>query len=239
MKRVLHDLRAVVGTASAVAGMNAGLALALGLRLASGDRRAGANASAPAFDLALACAGVSLRVHGLDRLRAPRPAVYVFNHQSNLDPIVVCSLIRTDYTATGKAEAQKDPAGALAGIVLDAVFLDRDDTDAAKRSLRRVVDRVRGGESVTIAPEGTRRSELGPFKHGAFHVAAEAGVPVVPIVLRNTKERMGRGSKLIRPGVVDVAVLEPVAADRYEDAAAAAEAVHDRVAETLDRWPGA
>ena len=66
--------------------------------------------------------------------------------------------------------------------------------------------------SVVIAPEGTRSltPRLGRFKKGAFHIAMQAGAPVVPVVFRNTYEVMRRGSLLFRPGTVDVCVLPPI-----------------------------
>jgi putative phosphoserine phosphatase/1-acylglycerol-3-phosphate O-acyltransferase len=66
--------------------------------------------------------------------------------------------------------------------------------------------------SVVIAPEGTRSvsPRLGQFKNGAFHIAMQAGVPVVPVVLRNTYEVLPRHSRLFRPGTVQVCVLPPI-----------------------------
>jgi putative phosphoserine phosphatase/1-acylglycerol-3-phosphate O-acyltransferase len=183
---------------------------------------------------------VRLNVIGEENLWTRRPAVFVFNHQSNIDPIVVGALVRKDFTATGKQEVKWDPAGALASRVLDAVLLDRSNPERARAQINVLVDRLRDGVSVIVAPEGTRRSTLGQFKHGAFHIAMQAGVPVVPIVLRNTAERMGRGAKAIRPGVVDVCVLDPVSTDEWsrENLAKRVDAIHRQVAQTLDHWPG-
>lgn len=235
-----NPLRAALGTVAAIGGMNVGLAIAYANGVVHGDRRVGANAAAPAYDLALALAGVSLRVHGEENLWAQRPAVFVFNHQSNLDPLVTGALLRRDFTATGKVEARRDPGGALAGLVMDAIYLDRANPQAAKRELARAVERLRGGESVMVAPEGTRNAALGDFKHGAFHVAMQAGVPVVPVVLRNTGELMGRRAKSIRPGVVDVAVLEPIATTRWKTSTMGRHvaAVRQGFEQTLDGWPG-
>ena len=220
--------------------MNGVYAAGLGVGWLSGNRRAGANlASSTAFGLALTLAGVRLDVLGRENLTAVRPAVFIFNHQSNLDPIVAGALVRRDFTATGKQEVKRDPAGALAAKVMDAVLLDRADPARAKQQINTLVDRLHGGESVLVAPEGTRRPTLGEFKHGAFHIAMDAGVPVVPIVLRNTGELMGRGDKLIRPGVVDVCVLEPVSTEGWtrEVLAERVEDVRRRFAETLEDWP--
>ena len=178
---------------------------------------------------------------GREHLSSDRPAVFIFNHQSNLDPLVVGALVRRDFTATGKQEVRRDPAGALVAKVLDAALLDRANPERAKQQINVLVERLHGGESVMVAPEGTRRPELGEFKHGAFHIAMQAGVPVVPIVLRNTGELMGRGSMLIHPGVVDVCVLDPVKTDGWsrETLAARVNEVRDRFAVTLANWPAA
>jgi 1-acyl-sn-glycerol-3-phosphate acyltransferase len=71
--------------------------------------------------------------------------------------------------------------------------------------------------SLAIAPEGTRTPtpHLARFKKGAFHIAMQAGVPIVPIVLRNTGSLMWRGSSVVRQGTVDVVVLPPVATDGW------------------------
>src|SRR5207237_7625303 len=75
-----------------------------------------------------------------------------------------------------------------------------------------VVEKLRSGISLAMAPEGTRSATptLGPFKKGAFHIAVQAQVPVVPVVIRNAGEIMWRASLVARPGTVDVVVLPPV-----------------------------
>ncbi len=236
-------VRSVVGTAAAAAGINLSLAAGAVAGLVRG-RRAGANlAGRFAFDVALSLAGVHLEVVGRENLWAARPAVFVFNHQSNLDPIVAGALIRRDFTSTGKKEARSDPMAALAGYVLDAVFLDRENPERAKEQMGEAVERLRDGVSVMVAPEGTRsRTALpGPFKHGAFWVAREAGVPIVPIVLRNSGELMPRGSSFIRPGTLYVRVLDPIPTESWDDRdpARAAEGLQRRMADLvsgLEQW---
>jgi len=237
-------LRSALSTIAAIGGMNAALALGGGLAALRRNRRAALNLSAgPAFDVALSLAGVRLNVTGREKLWQERPAVFVFNHQSNLDPLVVGALLRRDFTATGKKEAKWDPSALLVGRLLDAAYLDRERPAAAKQELNRLVARLSDGESVMIAPEGTRSAtaSLQPFKHGAFHLAMQARVPVVPVVLRDTGRLMPPGTTTIRPGTADVCVLGPIATDRWKakDIARHVERVRSRMQETLDRWPGA
>lgn len=236
-------LRRAVSTAAAIGGMNAALAVGAGLAVVGRNRRAAANlAAGPALDLALLLSGVQLRVTGRENLWKDRPAVFVFNHQSNLDPLVVGALVRRDFTATGKKEAKWDPSAILVGRLVDTAYLDRERPAAAKEELNRLVARIAHGESVIIAPEGTRSAtaRLLPFKHGAFHLALEAGVPIVPVVLRNTARLMAPSASTIRSGVADICVLDPVATDGWKarDIALHAENVRNRIQETLERWPG-
>ncbi|GAA3236072.1 hypothetical protein GCM10017691_33980 [Pseudonocardia petroleophila] len=141
-----------------------------------------------------------------------RPAVFLFNHQSQLDVIVLAKLLRGGFTGVAKKEAASIPGFGAAFRLADVAFVDRSDTTAAKAALAPAVQRLREGISLVIAPEGTRSvtPALGPFKKGAFHVAMQAGVPVVPVVIHNAGELMWRGASTIREGTVQVTVLPPV-----------------------------
>ena len=96
--------------------------------------------------------------------------------------------------------------------------------------------------SVVIAPEGTRSltPRLGQFKKGAFHIAMQAGAPIVPVVIRNTYEVMPRGSLLFRPGTVQVCALPAIDVTTWKVGdldrhVAEVQALFQR---TLDDWPG-
>jgi putative phosphoserine phosphatase / 1-acylglycerol-3-phosphate O-acyltransferase len=236
------DARGLAGMLAALGALNLGLAAGLTVGELRGDRRLGSDlACALAFDSFLAVAGVRLNVTGAQNLWARRPAVFVVNHQSGLDAIIVGALLRRRFSGLGKREAQYSPPTFLLGRALDAVFIDRSDPAAAREQLPGLVERLRDGVSVFVAPEGTRSPTpvLQRFKTGAFRVAIEAGVPVVPIVLRNAYELMPGTAKGIRPGSVDVAVLEPIPTDAWTTAAIRAhtDAVRHRFVETLDDWP--
>jgi len=104
-----------------------------------------------------------------------------------------------------------------------------------------VVEKLRSGISLAIAPEGTRSATptLGRFKKGAFHIAVQAEVPIVPVVIRNAGEIMWRASLVARPGTVDVAVLPPVPTEglRADDVDDLVDRVRQQFVDTLDAWP--
>jgi putative phosphoserine phosphatase/1-acylglycerol-3-phosphate O-acyltransferase len=206
------------------------------------SRRVAANlAASVGSDLALAVAGVDLDVLGEEHLWSHRPAVFVFNHQSSLDTLVLGSLLRRDFTGIAKKEAARDPRFAPIGALLDVVYIDRANSGAAREAMRPVVERIRSGTSLAIAPEGTRTPtpRLRPFKKGAFHIAMQAGVPMVPVVLRNAGQLMWRGEAVVHPGTLQVAVLPPIPTDDWsvDDLDARVADVRKRFEATLQRWP--
>ncbi|MEV6772900.1 HAD-IB family hydrolase [Nocardia sp. NPDC051030] len=194
-----------------------------------------------AADSTLRGTGVRVRVTGAENTRAPRPAVFIFNHQSQFDIVVLAEVLGTGFTGIAKKEVTKNPIFGPLMRFVEITFIDRADSKAAKAALEPVVETLRGGLSVVIAPEGTRSltPRLGPFKKGAFHIAIQAGVPIIPVVIRNAGEISWRNSAIVRKGVVDVAVLPPIDVSGWDPAHmdADVERVRELFADTLLHWP--
>jgi putative phosphoserine phosphatase/1-acylglycerol-3-phosphate O-acyltransferase len=227
---------AILGTAAGAAGFTLGAGLGLAIGALHGDRRLGANRSGQlACDAALALAGVRLRVTGEANAWSAWPAVFVANHQSAIDPIVVGAILRRDLTGVAKRQLRRNPGFFLVGLAINVTYIDRDDPVHAREDVNRLAERLRDGTSVLIFPEGTRSASraLGPFKKGAFHLALQAKVPIVPIALRNTGELLPNGAMLARPGTADVAVLDPVPTDGWteDELGGRAADVRDRLAQ--------
>nr|WP_281371701.1 HAD-IB family hydrolase [Petropleomorpha daqingensis] len=202
----------IARTAAGVGGMLGGFAAGLAVGSLSGSRREAVDLGITlAGELGSALAGVRLEVQGAEHLAA-RPAVFLFNHQSQLDVLVLAKLLHGGITGVAKKELAHAPGFGLAFRLADVAFVDRGDKDQARKALEPAVQRLKEGLSLVIAPEGTRSAtpSLGPFKKGAFHVAMQAGVPIVPIVIRNAGELMWRGAATLHPGTVQVRVLPPI-----------------------------
>jgi 1-acyl-sn-glycerol-3-phosphate acyltransferase len=92
------------------------------------------------------------------------------------------------------------------------IGIDRGRGAEARRSLDEAVHKIRNGASVLLFVEGTRTSDGGlqPFKRGAFHLAAQAGVPVIPLTINGTFSIVPKHSLRIRPGVVDLVLSPPI-----------------------------
>ena len=233
----------VVRSAASFAGLATGVAAGLGMGLVNRDRRTALTvAAAISSELALAGAGVSLEVEGQENLWLSRPAVFVFNHQSQLDVVILAALLRRDFTAVAKKELAKDPSFAAMGWLADVAYVDRTDKVAAREALAPALESLRSGTSLVIAPEGTRSPtpRLLPFKKGAFHLAMQAQVPLVPVVIRNAGEIMPAHSMILTPGTVQVRVLAPVptagwSVENLDEQVALVEQLY---ADALDDWDG-
>lgn len=233
-------LLAAARTAAALTGMNAAVSTGVALGVLTGDRGRGMRtAISLATGLPMALAGVRMRVLHEDRLWSHRPSVFVVNHQSALDIVVMGALLKRDFTIVSKQEVKHDPRAMLGSLLVEPAYIDRSDSEQARATLDALVDRIRGGTSLLIFPEGTRSATpvLGPFRKGAFHLAVQAGVPIVPVVLRNTGELMNKRSFVLNPGTVDVAVLEPETGWTVENMNERVAALHQRFVDTLARWP--
>ena len=201
----------------------------------TGSRRDALNFSLSVFaDTASALIGLNLKIEGEHHLWSNRPAVFVFNHQSNVDLVVVARLLRRDITGVGKREIRDMP---IIGRVLESagvVLIDRKNTASAIEAMKPLVDAMRvEGKSVCLSPEGTRAitPKLAEFKKGAFHLAMQANVPMVPIVIHNSGDVQPKGDFLYHPGTVQVEVLPPVDTSDWS-----VTTIDDHVAEVRDMY---
>ncbi|TSD96596.1 HAD-IB family hydrolase [Skermania sp. ID1734] len=232
----------VARTAAGFGGFFGGALVGAGIAAFGGDRRHGLDRMAQLVgDLTLGGAGVRLRVIGEHNARSPRPAVFVFNHQSQFDVPIVAKVLRSGFTGIAKQELTESP---VIGPILKfagTTFIDRANSEKAREALAPVVDTLRSGVSVAIAPEGTRSytPSVGPFKKGAFHIAMQAGVPIIPIVIRNAGEVFWRNAATVRPGTVDVAVLDPIDVSGWDPADIDAQAaqLRQRYQDMILNWP--
>jgi putative phosphoserine phosphatase / 1-acylglycerol-3-phosphate O-acyltransferase len=231
----------VVRTAGAYGGLTAGLYAGVGLGLLKRSRKAGMNTTMSlGSDVGLTLAGVKLNVEGEEYLWSDRPAVFIFNHQSWLDGMIVMKLLRSDVTAVAKKEVARQPIMGQIAWLMNMAFVDRGNTEQARAALAPVVERIGEGYSLAISPEGTRSPtpRVGRFKKGAFHMAMQAGVPIVPIVIRNAGQLLWRGSMFMRRGTVDVKVLPPISVADWDPSNlnGHVDAVRQQFVDTLAEW---
>ena len=185
---------------------------------------------------------IDVHVQGEQHLWSHRPAVFIVNHQSSLiDVLVTTTILRGGFTAIVKREVADIPVIGQLLTLADFAFIDRSDSSQARDVFETAKQRLAAGTSIAIAPEGTRSftPQIGVFKKGAFHLAMQAGVPIVPIVIRNAGELMWRDAKTARPGTVEVVVHPPIATTGWTkaDLDEAVARVQGLYQETLEDWP--
>ena len=158
-----------------------------------------------------------LRSHGLAALpRHGEAAVVVVNHQSYLDGMLMLAVLPRPPRFLVKAELRKSTALAKPLARLGALFVDRFDAAGGIASMRVAAAALAAGELLVIFPEGTFKRMPGvlPFHMGAFAIAAQTQVPLVPIALSGTRTILRAGSWFVRPGRITVMAGEAQQAER-------------------------
>jgi len=152
-----------------------------------------------------------VEVEGEEYLKT-RPAVIVGNHQSMLDVLYLARMFPPKTSIMAKRELQWTPLGPWMHMS-GAIFIDRGNSTKAQKSLEAAGEEMkRKGISLVMYPEGTRHNEevptLLPFKKGAFHLAVQADLPVIPVVCENYWRLYHKG--VFGTGVIKVRVLPPI-----------------------------
>jgi len=193
------------------------------------------------IDFTFALNGVKLNVVGRENVWKQRPAVFIFNHRNNFDAFMAARLVERDFTGVAKKELEKNLMMGPLGKLADVAFIDRADSASAVASLHPIEELARKGISIMVAPEGTRldTTEVGQFKKGAFRMAMAAGIPIVPIVIRNAELVAARDAAAVNPGTVDMAVLPPISVADWtlDDLEPRIEGVRQLFIDTLRNWP--
>ena len=210
--------RQILRTSLAVGGLVPSFLLGLPAFLLDGSWRRTINVAATVWgEIGTALAGIDVQVKGEDHLWSHRPAVFIFNHQSAIDVLLLCKLLRRDFVGIAKKEVRRNPVFGPFFTLAGSVFIDRSNREQAVRALEPAIDALRRGLSIAIAPEGTRSStpKLGRFKKGAFHLAMAAKVPIVPIVFKNALDALPKHTVVVRPATIEAVVHKPILTDDW------------------------
>ncbi|MFY9825708.1 MAG: AMP-binding protein [Thermoanaerobaculia bacterium] len=157
-------------------------------------------------------AGIPLRLEGAENLKTEGPRIIASNHASYLDGLVLTALLRPEAAFVVKRELEGTFVVRIFLRRLGTLFVERFDAAQSAGETRKARETVETGESLAIFPEGTFRRYPGllPFRMGAFAVAVDAGVPVVPVVIRGTRSILRDGELLLHRGKVTVTVAPPI-----------------------------
>jgi len=188
--------------------------------------------------LILWVAGIRTRYEGVEHASAHLPCVFMVNHQSYVDIWAVLAVLPAPTMFAAKKSLFGIPGLGWSMAASGFTLIDRSNRVAAIRSLSEAAAKVRGGRPLVLFPEGTRSRDgrLGEFKKGPFHLALEAGVPVVPVAISGSGRTLPPGTVRIRPGVVTVRIAPPIDPAPYlpDDLEGLMATVRDEIARRLD-----
>lgn len=149
---------------------------------------------------------------GLQRSMAGRSYMIVSNHQSALDILVLCDALRTPFAFFAKSELKWIPLFGLGAWFSGTIFINRKRGISDERAIRTLENVLKKAGSICMFPEGTR-SEDGvvlPFKRGAFVLAIQNQVPILPVAILDSRELLPKKSLGVRSGTIHVWVGEPI-----------------------------
>ena len=154
-------------------------------------------------------------LHGLENVTPGQPFILVANHVSWFDIFAIAAKLPVDYHFVAKKELEKIPVFGLAWRAAGHISIDRGNRESAAQSLRKAGQQMREQKSVVVIfAEGTRSrsGRLQPFKKGAFVLAAETGIPVIPTVVTGSYDIMRPDTFIVRPATIHVYFEPPIPA---------------------------
>jgi 1-acyl-sn-glycerol-3-phosphate acyltransferase len=156
-------------------------------------------------------------VIGRENVLMNRPQIFMANHQSDFDILIVLAYIPGQLRWIAKKELFKIPVFGKAMRNAGYIEIDRQNHEKALKSLDEAAQKIREGKSVVTFPEGTRSRDgkIRPFKQGMFHLAIQSGVPIVPISIIGASEIMPKRSLNVRPGRITMVIDRPVDVSGY------------------------
>ena len=170
-------------------------------------------------------------VDGIEYIEPKQSYVFVSNHQSMFDVWLIYGWLPVVFKWLMKAELRKVPFIGSGCKAAGHIFIDRRNAKAALESIKNVEKQLVNGVCTVIFPEGTRSldGEVGRFKRGAFQIAWDLGLPVVPLSLSGCFEVLPKGKPFVRRHPVHMHIGKPIDLKQFADSNEAVEAVRAAV----------
>mmetsp|Transcript_5421 Transcript_5421/g.6287 ORF Transcript_5421/g.6287 Transcript_5421/m.6287 type:complete len:292 (+) Transcript_5421:75-950(+) len=169
------------------------------------------------------------------------PGIVISNHQSALDILMLGQVFQPGYTVTAKKALKYFPFLGWFMLASGTFFLDRARGEKARKVLDNALKTLKAEKrALFMFPEGTRSAtkelEMLPFKKGAFHLAHQAGIPIIPVVVSNTSTIFNAKDRVFNSGEIFIEVLKPISTDALKttsDVSAMSVKVREEMTEAL------
>jgi len=160
-----------------------------------------------------------VKISGRAHIQKRQSYIVVSNHQSMYDILVLYGWIGVDLKWVIKKEVRRIPVIGFAAEKGGNIFIDRSNPGAAYESLKQAREKIANGTSIIILPEGTRSrtGELGEFKRGAFRLARELRLPILPVTIKNTRNILPPKTLRLFPGRAVMIIHPPIDTASYDE----------------------
>ena len=158
-----------------------------------------------------------VKVRGREKIQPGQSYVIVANHPSAFDILLVYGWIGLDFKWVIKKEVRKYPILGYSCYKLGHIFIDRSNTEAAIRTLQEAKKKINNGISIFFFPEGTRHNQIGQFKKGAFRMALDLNLPILPVSIVGSEKIIPAKAIKVRPGRAELIFHDPIAVTEYQN----------------------
>jgi len=150
--------------------------------------------------------GIHVKVSGIENIDKNNAAIYIANHSSYLDILAVSRVMPTGLFYVSKKELGWIPVLGMYMWVVGHFFVNRKNHSAAMNRMRRAAKKILKGRSIIVFAEGTRSSDgqVGKFKRGAFIIAKEGMIDIMPIAVIGAHDLLPKKSIMLKSGIVEV-----------------------------------
>ncbi|MFC3193469.1 lysophospholipid acyltransferase family protein [Marinicella sediminis] len=155
---------------------------------------------------------VMVEKNGQSNIEPHQSYVVIANHQSTYDILVVYGYLPLNFKWVMKIELRKMPFVGFACEKMGHIYVDRRNRQASIQAMRNAREQLVDGTSVFFFPEGTRScgDQLKPFKKGAFRMAKDLQLPILPVTIAGADQVLKSGGLLITPGRIGLTFHEPI-----------------------------
>jgi len=160
---------------------------------------------------------MTVNVIGAENIEPGTSYVITANHQSMYDIYVLYGWLGVDFKWVMKKELEQVPVLGLACSVLGHIYIDRSDSKSAVETIKAAKSKIVNGTSVLFFPEGTRSGDgkIKPFKKGAFKMATDLKISILPVTINGTRNILPKGSLDLMPGAATMIIHRPIPVKGY------------------------
>jgi len=153
-----------------------------------------------------------VHLHGKEHINKNQSYIIAANHLSAYDILALYGWLGIDFKWVMKKEIRKYPGVGFGSQAVGHIFIDRSSTAEAIKSINAAKEKIKNGTSVIFFPEGTRSktSKLLPFKKGAFKLAFDLNLPILPLTINGTDKVLPTGTLNLFPGKIDIIIHPPI-----------------------------